>query len=145
MCKQIVLNFHPTNGFQLVRLANYIGCDHFLEMAASRLGAVVLTISNPKPIGNMRGLIHSRYRAHSKFLESTWTKCAKCEWILIRGKTVLQRPQLNTTPCRGADENLGCNKLDTCRHCNTNSKVLLCVACNNEIVLLMLWLENASV
>ena len=73
VCKQIVLNFHPTNDFQLVCLANYTGCDHYLEMVASRLGAVVLMISNPKPIGNVRGLIHSRYRAHSKFLESTWT------------------------------------------------------------------------
>ena len=122
--------------FQLVRLADYIGCDQFLEMVASRLGVAVPMISNANPIRNVRGLIRSRYRAHSKFVQDIWSKgnkCAKCGWMLVRGTTALQRPQLSTTPCCGADEHMGCNVRDMCRHCNTNLKVLPCVVCDNEI------------
>ena len=122
--------------FQLVRLADYIGCDRFLQRVASRLGVAVPMVSNANPIRKVRGLIRSKYRAHSKFVEDIWTKgnrCAKCGWLLIGGTSVLQRPQLSTTPCCGADEHLGCNVLDMCRHCNTNLKVLSCVVCNNEI------------
>ena len=122
--------------FQLVRLADYIGCDRFLQRVASRLGVAVPMISNANPIRKVRGLIRSKYRAHSKFVEDIWTKgnkCAKCGWLLIGGTSVLQLPQLSTTPCCGADEHLGCNVLDMCRHCNTNLKVLPCVVCNNEI------------
>ena len=67
--------------FQLVRLADFIGCEKFLEMVAGRLGVAVLAINNANAIRTVRGLIRLRYRAHSKFIDETFekgNKCAKC-------------------------------------------------------------------
>ena len=122
--------------FQLVRLADFIGCEKFLEMVAGRLGVGVLAINNANAIRTVRGLIRSRYRAHSKFVDETFAKgnkCAKCNWMLVRGRTSLQRPELSTTPCCGSEEHLGCSVLEVCRRCNTNLKVLACVVCHDEI------------
>ena len=81
-------------------------------------------------------MIRSSYRAHSRFLKATFdkgNKCAKCDWMLVRGRTSLKRPELCATPCYGCDEHLGRSVLDICRHCNTHLKVLACVVCNKEI------------
>ena len=122
--------------FQLVRLADFIGCEKFLEMVAGRLGVGVLAINNANAIRTVHGLIRSRYRAHSKFVDETFekgNKCAKCNWMLVRGRTSLQRLELSTTPCCGSEEHLGCSVLEVCRCCNTNLKVLACVVCHDEI------------
>ena len=60
--------------FQRVHLADYSGCDQFLQMVASRLGVAVPTISNANPIRKVRGVIRSRYKAHSRFVQDFWTK-----------------------------------------------------------------------
>ena len=65
--------------FQLVRLADFIGCEKFLEMVAGRLGVGVLAINNANAIRTVRGLIRLRYRAHSKFMNE----------LLRRGTSVL--------------------------------------------------------
>ena len=122
--------------FQLVRLADFIGCEQFLEMVASRLGVAVPSINNANAIRTVRGLIRSRYRAHSRFLTDTFAegnKCAKCGWMLVRQRTKLQRPKLCETPCCGSIEHLGCSVLEICRRCNTHLKVLACVVCHKEI------------
>ena len=74
--------------FQLVCLADFIGCEQILMMVASRLGVAVLAINNANPIRTVRGVIQSWYRAHSQFLKATFdkgNKCAKCDWMLVRG------------------------------------------------------------
>ena len=75
--------------------ASSIGCEKLLKMMAGRLGVAVLAINNANAIRTVRGLIWSRYRAHSKFIKETFeqgNKCAKCNWMLVRGRTSLQRP-----------------------------------------------------
>ena len=52
--------------FQLVRLADYIGCDRFLQRVASRLGVAVPMISNANPIRKVRGLIRSKVQSSFK-------------------------------------------------------------------------------
>ena len=108
-------------------------------MAASRLGVAVDTINIVNPIRAVRGLIRSRYRAYSWFLKATFdkgNKCAKCDRMLVRGRTSLKRLELCATPCCGCDELIGCSVLDVCCHCNIHLKVLACVVCNKEITLL---------
>ena len=43
--------------FQLVHLTDFIGCEQFLVMVASRLRVTVLAINNANPIRAARGLI----------------------------------------------------------------------------------------
>ena len=122
--------------FQLVQLADFIGCEQFLEMVASRLGVAVTSINNANAIRTVRGLIRSKYRAHSRFLKATFAegnKCAKCDWMLVRRRTKLQRPELCEKPCCGSIEHLGCSVLEVCRRCNTHLRVLACVVCHKEI------------
>ena len=105
-------------------------------MVASRLGVAVPSINNVNVIRTVRGLIRSRYMAHSRFLKATFdqgNKCAKCGWMLVRQRTKLQRPELCETPCCGSNEHLGCSVLEICRRCNTHLKVLACVVCHKEI------------
>ena len=64
-------------------------------MVTSRLGVAVLAINNANPIRTVRGVIQSRYRAHSQFLKATFDKghkCAKCDWMLVRGRISMERP-----------------------------------------------------
>ena len=98
--------------FQLVCLADFIGCEQILMMVASRLGVAVLAINNANPIRTVRGVIQSWYRAHSQFLKATFdkgNKCAKCDWMLVRGRTSLERLAFCTTPRCGYDEHLSCS------------------------------------
>ena len=58
--------------FQLVPLDDFISCEQFLEMVACRLGVAVPSVNNANAIKTVRGLIRSRYMAHSRFLKATF-------------------------------------------------------------------------
>ena len=66
---------------QRVHLADYM----FLQMVASRLGVVVPMISNANPTRKVRGLIRSRYRAHSKSAQDIWTNAPSVGGCSLEG------------------------------------------------------------
>ena len=50
--------------FQLVRLADFLGVDSFLELCASQLDVPIGELWNSNSIRKVRSLIRGRYRAH---------------------------------------------------------------------------------
>ena len=76
--------------FQLVRLADYTGCDRFLQTAAAKLGTTVQVINNANPIGKVRQEIRNRYRM-AQFLGKKQGGLAKCK---LCQKPLMEPPAL---------------------------------------------------
>ena len=87
--------------FSLVRLADFLGVDRFLDVAAGWLDVNKDAILNHNPIRNVRGLIRGRYRASAdkrkKIKKLSSTTCSYC-WdpILL---PLPQRVEIKLTPC----------------------------------------------
>ena len=65
--------------FQLVRLADFLGVDSFLELCAEQLDVPVADLWNSNSIRKVRSLIRGIYRAHHKNSKITdKTICPVC-------------------------------------------------------------------
>ena len=66
----------------MVRLADYVGADDYLEAAARWPDVGVHSILNVNPVGKVLQLIHGRYRASRHNSQKLDGLCAWCnQWI----------------------------------------------------------------
>ena len=120
--------------FQLVRLADYIGCDIFLSKVANLLGISVFQISNTHTIREVRTLIRDRYRwAENKNLFLTITAYPVCHETVSSPPPTL--PCVYYLPCcRGAIHHSCLKDLSSCPACEQPFRILPCCVCRGYIV-----------
>ena len=123
--------------FQLVRLADYTGCDLFLQTAAAKLGTTVQKINNSNPIRKVRSDLRNRYRIseHMSKMRGGLEMCKLCKKTLLE-LPVLMSDSVTVLPCCSAKVHLNCFKNPTeCPMCETSfTHFLNCCICKQRIV-----------
>ena len=122
----------------LVRLADYVGMDDFLEVVAKWLEVSVMAISNHNPVRRVHQLIRGRYRASRHKQSRPYGYCGVCKsWIYAANEAPCrpQEPTIARTPCCNQKVHSHCiGKLDSqCNDCFTMLRVLPCVVCRQPI------------
>ena len=115
--------------FQLIRVAEYFGADHFMEAAAKWLEVDLCEITNNNNIRPVVQLIRGRYRAAK---HNHPQPCAVCHQPFpSRGPC---RVTPSVTPCCQLLVHSSCLPTDyTCTLCSTVLRVLPCVVCRQVI------------
>ena len=85
--------------FRLIRMADFLGCDAFLENTAKQLGTSVLKINNSNSIKTVREYVRGAYRWASKSVQMNQEKfCSVCQKSLAAQFPRLP-PTLTTMVC----------------------------------------------
>ena len=124
---------------ELVRLADFLGMDSFMESAARWLGVSVCAISNHNPVREVYQLIRGRYRACRHKKERNHGVCVWCIRPIYLDVHVPCRPEEpRRSPCCNLPVHPGCKPTAECRSCHQQLRVLPCVVCGDPIS----WGEN---
>ena len=125
----------------LVRLADFLGVDSFLESAARWLDVSITAISNHNSVHSVFQLIRGRYRASRDKKKRSHGVCVWCFRPIHLTVEVPCRPQLEEpprSPCCDSLVHPECKPTSECRLCHQLLRVLPCVVCRPPIA----WGEN---
>ena len=118
----------------LVRLADFLGMEEFMEVSTRVLGVSVDAISNHNAIRNVRGLIRGRYRASRYNRQNLPQKpiCGYChKFISLPPPSKLY---IAYTSCCNLPVHGTCKaQTPTCSYCFKQYSILPCVICHQQI------------
>ena len=120
----------------LVRLADFLGMDDFLELAARWLDVSVNAISNHNSVRSVYQVIRGRYRASRDKQRIHIGLCVRCCRSICPSVQSPCRPQLEDlprSPCCNLPVHPKCKSPPQCRNCYQLLRVLPCVICRRPI------------
>ena len=120
--------------FQLVRLADFLGVDSFLELCASQLDVPIGELWNSNSIRKVRSLIRGRYRAHHT--NSKVTDKIRCP--VCRKSITCAIPRkanwIETSCCMKAVHPTCYKDAPACIACHQQLQVLPCAVCRTNVL-----------
>ena len=119
--------------FQLVRLADFLGVDSFLELCAEQLDVPVADLWNSNSIRKVRSLIRGIYRAHHKNRKITdKIICPVCRKSITC--TIPLKSNWVETPCCNKAIHPACYRdTSACVGCHQQLQLLPCAVCKTNI------------
>ena len=124
----------PHRMFQLIRLADFTGCDEFLQKASRELGTTVHDIDNSNTIKHVRSTVRKRYRWASLQARKLGGQdmCSMCRKPIMPGLPSL--PKITAFPCCGKRVHSSCSEDPVvCPCCNCAFRLLPCCFCKKPI------------
>ena len=119
--------------FQLVRLADFLGMDSFLELCADQLDVPTAELWNSNSIRKVRGLIRGCFRAHRANSKTTdKIKCPVCQNSITRA-IPLKADWVETPCCMKAIHHTCYKDAPACIACHQQLQVLPCAVCRANI------------
>ena len=118
----------------LVRLADFVDCDSFLQAAARWLNVSMDAIANHNPIGKVHQLIRGCYHAarhHRRDLPDRPSVCCYCQRLIV--PAVPCKIEMDLTPCCQHPVHSYCKSPRVCPVCSKLLAVLPCAVCNLTI------------
>ena len=119
--------------FKLIRMADFLVCDTFLENTAKQLGTSVHKINNSNSIKTVREYVRSAYRWAAKSAEKNQEQfCSVCKNSLAAQFPRL--PILTTMVCCKLKIHVAClSNFSTCPCCSQPYQLLPCCVCRGAI------------
>ena len=118
--------------FRLIRMADFLGCDTFLENTAEQLGTSVLKINNSNSVRNVREYVRNAYQWATKSAEKNQRFCSVCQKSLAAQFPRL--PTMTTMVCCKLEIHLSClSNFSTCPCCSQPYQLLPCCVCRGPI------------
>ena len=119
----------------LVRLADFLGVDEFMEVSARALGVSVDAISNHNPVRKVLSLIRGRYRAsrhNRQKLQKKPVVCGFCHKLISLPPP--SKLDIAYTSCCNMPVHGTCKaQTPMCSYCFKQFRVLPCVICHQQI------------